>query len=57
MEKGFVDKGCFTAGREFSLILPDPTLIIKEEGYFEGVLDSLPVAKLVVFFAERGSCD
>jgi hypothetical protein len=57
MEKGFVDRGCFAAGTEFSLILPDPILIIKEEGYFEGVFDNLPVAKLVVFLAERGSCD
>ena len=57
IEKGFVDKGYFVAGTEFSLILPDPTLIIKEDGYFDGVFDSLPVAKLVVFLAERGSCD
>ena len=55
IEKGFVDIDCLATGTEFSLILPDPALITNEEGYFEGVFDSLPVAKLVVFFAERGS--
>ena len=44
IEKGLVDKGCFAAGTEFSLTLPDPTLIIKEDGYLDGVLESLPVA-------------
>jgi hypothetical protein len=57
IEKGFVDKGYLAGGTEFSLILPDPAFIINEEGYFEGVFESLPVAKLVVFLAERGSCD
>jgi hypothetical protein len=45
IEKGLVDKGCFSDGTAFSFILPDPTpFVMNEEGYLEGVFDSLPVA-------------
>ncbi len=47
IENGFVDNYCLTdvtVGAAFSLIFPEPILAINDEGYFEGVFDSLPVA-------------